>query len=82
MQGEDAGGGGQLVIRGRGVIELGRAVKNDAAEFPLFAGRKPLEFFKQMRRRCAHAEKIIHLFSWASVKSHKKAQRISTADER
>jgi len=69
VQGEDAGGGGgQLVIRGRGVIELGRAVKNDAAELPLLAGRKLLEFFKQMRGRCAHAEKIIRLFSRASWK--------------
>jgi hypothetical protein len=69
VQGEDAGGGGgQLVIRGRGIIELGRAVKNDAAELPLLAGRKLLEFFKQMRGRCAHAEKIICLFSRASWK--------------
>lgn len=68
VQGEDAGGGGQLVIRGRGVIEMGRAMKNDAAELPLPAGRKPLEFFKQMRGRCAHAEKIMRLFSRASWK--------------
>ena len=69
MQGEDAGGGGgQLFVRGRGIIELSRATKNDAAELPLLAGRKPLEFFKQMRGRCAHAEKIIRLFSRASWK--------------
>jgi len=43
-------------------------VKNDAAELPLLAGRKPLEFFKQMRRRCAHAEKIMRLFTRARWK--------------
>src|SRR5208282_3640000 len=69
VQGKDAGGGGgQLVIRRRGVIKLGRAVKNDAAELPLLAGRKLLEFFGQMRGRCAHVEKIMRIFSRASWK--------------
>jgi hypothetical protein len=43
-------------------------VKNDTAELPLLAGSQPLEFLKQMRGRCAHAEKIMRLFSRASRK--------------